>query len=155
MQKINFIFHVFLEILQCYSKLVILGTLDMLGYAYPKWYYQLVENFRLYLQAKNQLHPRIFLEIKNKHHHSLNWDILFQRILQCDWLMAFCPYLENQNFVRDRWWISKATLVFILDYFQEKLFEKIQNPILEPFWALFAQIWAKTNFPGKKGSASF
>ena len=51
--------------------------------------------------------------------------------------------------------MSKATLVFILDYFQEKLFEKIQNPILEPFWDLFAQIWAKTNFPGKKGSTSF
>ena len=48
MQKINFIFHVFFEILQRYWKLVILGTLDMPGYAHPKWYYQLVENVCAY-----------------------------------------------------------------------------------------------------------
>ena len=35
-------------------------------------------------------------------------------------------------------------------------FKKIQKePIMEPFWALFPQIWAKINFPGKKSSASF
>ena len=29
----------------------------MPGYAHPNCYYQLVENFRVYLQAKNQFHP--------------------------------------------------------------------------------------------------
>ena len=32
----------------------------MPGYAHLKWYYQLVENFRVYLQAKNQLYPPRF-----------------------------------------------------------------------------------------------
>ena len=39
--------------------LVILGTLGIPGYAQPKWYYQLVENFHVYLLPENQLHhPR-------------------------------------------------------------------------------------------------
>ena len=68
-QKINFILHIFFEILQRYCKFVILGTLGMPGYAHPKWYYRLVENFRVYLQTKIQLHPLRF-----------GWDIakLFQ-----------------------------------------------------------------------------
>ena len=37
-----------------------------------------------------------------------------------------------------------------------KVFKKSKkNPIVEPFWALFAQIWTIINFPGKKGSLSF
>ena len=51
-------------------------------------------------------------------------------------------------------------LVFILDYFQENLiFQNIsknpKTPILGPFWALFAQIWAKINFHGKMVSVNF
>ena len=30
-----------------------------------------------------------------------------------------------------------------------------KNPILGPFWLLFAQIWAEMYFPGKIGSVSF
>ena len=52
--KIKFILHVFLEILPRYCKLVVLGTLGMPGYANPKLFYQLVENLRVYLQARNQ-----------------------------------------------------------------------------------------------------
>ena len=48
------------EILQRYCKLIVLGTLAMPGYANPKWYFQLVENFCVYLQAKNQLHTPCF-----------------------------------------------------------------------------------------------
>ena len=59
-QKTNFILHVFLDILQRCYKLVVLGTLGMPGHAHPNWYYQLVENFRVYLQAKNQLHSPHF-----------------------------------------------------------------------------------------------
>ena len=39
---------------------IVLGTLGMPGYANPTWYYQLVENFRVYLQAKNQLYSPCF-----------------------------------------------------------------------------------------------
>ena len=47
------------KILRRNSKLVILGTLGMSGFAHLKWYYQLIENFCVYLQAKKQLHhPR-------------------------------------------------------------------------------------------------
>ena len=59
-QNINFILLVFLEILQRYCKLVVFSTLDMSRYAHPEWYYHLVENFCVYLQAKNQLHPPYF-----------------------------------------------------------------------------------------------
>ena len=52
-------FDVFHEILQRHCKLVILGTLDMPGYAHPNWYYQLVEKL-VYLLAKNQLHHLSF-----------------------------------------------------------------------------------------------
>ena len=37
-----------------------------------------------------------------------------------------------------------------------KVFKKIpKEPILGTFWALFTQIWAKMNFPGKKITVSF
>ena len=36
-----------------------------------------------------------------------------------------------------------------------KFFKNPKKPILGPFRAPFAQIWAKMNFPGKKGSAGF
>ena len=49
-------------------------------------------------------------------------------------------------------------LVTCLDYFQEKLtqiFSKNpKNPVLGPFGDFLAQILAKLNFPGKKGSVS-
>ena len=50
-QKINFILHISLEILQKCCKLVVLGNLSMPGYAQPKWYYQLVKKFHSYLHA--------------------------------------------------------------------------------------------------------
>ena len=43
-----------------YCKLVILGTSSMSDYAHPKRGYQLVGNFSVYQQAKNQLHPPHF-----------------------------------------------------------------------------------------------
>ena len=46
--------------LQEYCKLVTLGTMGMLGCTNLKWYYQLVENFHVYLQAKNQFHSQQF-----------------------------------------------------------------------------------------------
>ena len=32
----------------------------MAGYEHPKWYYELVENFCVYLKAKHQLHSPCF-----------------------------------------------------------------------------------------------
>ena len=51
-QKHNFIIHILLEILHRYCQLVILGTLSMPGYRHSKWYYQLEENFCIYLHTK-------------------------------------------------------------------------------------------------------
>ena len=43
-----------------FNKLVILGTLHMPGYVYPKWYYELVENFCVCLQAKKSTSNPMF-----------------------------------------------------------------------------------------------
>ena len=53
-----------------------------------------------------------------------------------------------------------AILVFIIDYFQEKLtwqnFSKNpKNTILGPFWDILPKFGPKMNFPGKKASVSF
>ena len=71
-QKINFILPTFFLILQIYWKLVILGTLSKSGYTDPK-YHHLVENYRLYLQAKEPVQPHVFLEILHRHANFLFW----------------------------------------------------------------------------------
>ena len=38
----------------------ILNTLGKPAYRHPQWYQHLLENFRIYLQAKEQLHPHCF-----------------------------------------------------------------------------------------------
>ena len=54
----------FLEILQRYSKPIILGTLGKFGYAHQKQCDQSVENSYVYLQTKNQLDPSmIFMDV--------------------------------------------------------------------------------------------
>ena len=61
---------------------LILGTLGMTGYANPKWYYQLVETFRVHLQAKNQVHPpQSFLEILQRYWNFLFW-VLWARLIE-------------------------------------------------------------------------
>ena len=47
----------FLEILQRYCKVIILGTLSKFGYAHQKQCDQSVENSYVYLQTKNQPDP--------------------------------------------------------------------------------------------------
>ena len=51
-QKIKFILPIFLEILQGYSKFVILGTLWMLDISHEKSYHQSVGNFHAYMHAR-------------------------------------------------------------------------------------------------------
>ena len=57
-QKINFILHVFLEILQRYCELAIFGTLGMPGYTHQKWYYQKL--LRLSTDKKSVSSPMFF-----------------------------------------------------------------------------------------------
>ena len=55
--------------------------------------------------------------------------------------------------VWDWWWNINNNIIFHFRSFQRKTNDKMfqKNPILGPFWTLFAQIWAKMNFP-KKGA---
>ena len=66
MQKINFIPHFFLKILQRNSKIVPLGNLNMIGHILLKRPYQFGENFDIYLQAKKKFILQVFLEILQK-----------------------------------------------------------------------------------------
>ena len=68
-------------------KLLILSTLGMPGYTHPKWYYQLVENFNVYMHAKNKIHHSFF-----------SWDIKFERILQFDCLKWIWPITQEPEF---------------------------------------------------------
>ena len=56
-QKINFILDIFLEILQRYCEIIVLGTLVMPDYTNIKWYYQFVENFCLFAGKKTTSPP--------------------------------------------------------------------------------------------------
>ena len=57
----------------------------MSGYVHAKWQNQLLENFDVYLYAKNK-----------PHHSIIFWDITFQRILQYDWLSIFPDKLRTR-----------------------------------------------------------
>ena len=55
------------------------------------------------------------------------------------------------------WWWNINNIIFHFRSFQRKTNDKMfqKNPILGPFWALFAQIWAKMNFPEKRALSAF
>ena len=74
-QKINFILHLSLEILHGYCKLFIFGASGMPGYAHPKWYYQLVESFRIYLLDFSYLFIFFYLFFVFIHSPSFTGDI--------------------------------------------------------------------------------
>ena len=86
----------------------------------------------------------VYMHSKNKLYNSLlSYNITFSRILQFDWSAAFWPI----NYARYVGEISITILVFIIDYFQEKLISQNfsknpQNTIL----GSFAQIGAKNEF---------
>ena len=60
MQKINFNYSFFFQMLQRNSKLVILGNLDMPYHTHLKWLYQFEETFEVHLQAKNPFYQSRF-----------------------------------------------------------------------------------------------
>ena len=121
---------------------IILGTLGIPDYTHPQLKCQLVEDFSVYLRAKNKLH-----------HSLLSWDIHFKESCNLIGWEHFGPQLQAQNFNRygPDGEIRITILVFPLDYSQEKLmtitiFKKSKNPILGSFWALFSWIWQKSIF---------
>ena len=122
----------------------------MPGCTHPKWLYQLVEDFNVYLYAKNKIH-----------HWLLFWDITFSRILQFDWLTAFWPITWETEFCQiwDWWWhINNKTISFHFRLTPRKtndnIFQKIQKTLFAAILDPFAH-WSKMNFPRKKGSVSF
>ena len=79
-----------------------------------------------------------------------------------DWWIAFwLPITGETEFcqMRDWWWNINKILVYILDYFQEKLttklFKKSKKPILGPFGAFFCLNLGKNNFFWKNGLCHF
>ena len=54
-------------ILEREIKLLILGDLGMPGHLHLKLWHHFGETFYVYLQAKKQLHPSIFLEILKRY----------------------------------------------------------------------------------------
>ena len=135
-KKIKFILHVFLEILQRYCKLLHLGTLGMRGFAHPKWYYQLVEKFRVYLQTKTHLHPPRFSGDISK--TGLKIDVRHRTLSGVKFNTSGVIWSSNGRPVR-----HKIIVSFSNPQKKKKL-----------FWALFPQIWAMI-FPSRKGSVSF
>ena len=57
--KINFITHFFLEILQRFCKILILGNVGMPSYDHQSWWHLLVENFIVRQKVKFIPHPEI------------------------------------------------------------------------------------------------
>ena len=112
-QKIKFILHAILEILQRYCKLIVLGTLGMPGYANSKWHYQLVENFCVHLQAKNQLHSHAFLEILQRYENFLFWVV---------WA-CLVAHTQNDNISLQKtsMFICRPKIKFIIHFFLEIL----------------------------------
>ena len=90
----------------------------------------------------NCINFNAYIDAENKLHHSL-----------LSWEPKFCQ-------IWGWWWSINNNISFYFRLFlrktNDKIFQKIKTkPLLEPFWPLFAQIWAKINFPGKKGSENF
>ena len=82
--KINFILPVFLEILEGYCKLAIFGYFGQACLTQPKWYYHLVENFCIYLQAEEPLYPPFF-----------SGD--FAKVCKLSWVLWACLNMHTQD----------------------------------------------------------
>ena len=81
-QRISFILHLCLKILQRYRKLVMLGIRACLGT--HKWYYELVDTFVFICWQKINFIPHIFLEIQ-------------QRYANLFWVLWACLATHTQN----------------------------------------------------------
>ena len=119
---------------------LILLTLGKPGYVHPKWSYELVETSMFICIPKINFVIPFFLEILQfKETCSLIGRQHF-----------FCPITQEPEFCQiwGWWWNTNKNISLHSRLFpgktSGKIFQKIpQNSILGPFWALFAQIWAK------------
>ena len=112
--KINFILHVFLEILRKYCKLVILGALGMPGYAHLKYYYQLVEASLYINWQKINFIPHVFMEILLRYANLLFWVL-------CSCLHTHIQYDSSINLQKTLIFIYKPKINFIIHLFFEIL----------------------------------
>ena len=147
-KKLNFIPHAFMKILQRYANLFWLLWACLVTLTQNDSIV-LLKTWMFICMQKINFIIHFFLTILH-----------FKEFCNLIGRQHFGPQLETQNYARYVGEISITILVFIIDYFQEKLtwqsFSK--NPkhhILGPFWVLFAQIWTKNKFSWKKGLCQF
>ena len=141
-QKLNFIPHAVMEILQRYANLfwVLWACLVTIT---QNDTYRLGEDFNVSLHTKNKLHNSLFLQYYILKNPAI-WLASSISASKLTWDPKLCQIC---------WWnINKN----IIDHFQEKLtwqnFSKNpKNPILGPI----AQIWTKNEFCWKRDSVSF
>ena len=140
MEKVNFITHLYLKILQRNSKRVVLGIWEMSGYADPKWYYQLIENnLDLCQHAKTHFIIHFFYEMLH-----------FQE--SCNFIswQHFGPYLKNQNFAMYGKSLNN-NISFHLHYFKD---DQIWWPYFGVILSSFCPNLDINEFFGKKDSLS-
>ena len=130
MQKINFLTHFFLKILQRNSKLVAFLNLGMPGPTHLKWWYQFEETFDVYLQDKKStssfmLSLRYCNDITN---------VLF--FVLWAWL-ATHTQSDTINLKRTFVFISRQKVNFILHVFLEIL-QRYANFSFGVLWACLA-----------------
>ena len=126
---------------------VILGTFSMPAFTQQKWHHQLVENFNIYLHAKNKVG-----------HVLLPWDI---ETLEFYWLTAFGPITRDPEFcqIPDWCWNINGNISFHFRLFSRKtnyrIFQNFQKILFWGHFDFFAKNLGKNKFTGKKSSVIF
>ena len=144
-QKINFIPHALLEILQRYANFLFWVLWTCLVAHTQNDSINLYKTLMFICMQKTNFIIHFFLEILHfkESCNLIGWQ---------HWELEFYQIWD--------WWWNINNISFHFRLFprktNDKIFGKIQKePILGLFWALFTQIWVKMNFPGKKSSVSF
>ena len=144
-KKINFIPHVFMEILQRYGNFLFWVLWACLDRYIQNDSINLYKTSIFICMAKINFIIHFFLEIL---HFKESCNLIGQQ--------DFGPLVENQNFARSGIGgeVSVTVLVFILDYFREKLipkfFKKSKKPYLGAiFGPFFPKFWQKWISPEK------
>ena len=98
-QKINFIPHLFLEILDRFCKFV-LGTLVLTGHAHQNWWYQLLGKFEVYVYTNKLLH-----------HSLLSWNNFKDIANLLFWILWTCLTMANKDNGISLWkWIQNSLI---------------------------------------------
>ena len=111
----------FAWVLHWYCQLAILGTLIMAGYIHPNWYYQLEENFCIYIHAKNQLHPPTsFWKIYKENVNFLFW-VLWARLAVHTKIDSISQN-DTIDLKKTLMFICMQKINFIIHFFLERLY---------------------------------